>query len=211
MDNRLIAYSSNRREIDGEERTFRTRIGVAFPHKRAEGYTILNNDSISIAGEIVLFPPFDDGAAPPATATRARARPLGPSLPQAPTTASATSPATSRSSGPPSSTGASARSLLSARTRRLDTFPPSARPAASALPCNRPPLLARPEPLLSERVAASAAPTVAPPAAAAAFAPFFIFLLLLLGWCQLPNRRDRFPAPAKCGLPNFQAKKRGIV
>ena len=62
MDNRLIAYSSSRREIDGEERTFRTRIGVAFPHKRAEGYTILINDSISVAGEIVLFPPFDDGA-----------------------------------------------------------------------------------------------------------------------------------------------------
>ena len=62
MDNRLIAYSSSRREIDGEERTFRTRIGVAFPHKRAAGYTILINDSISIAGEIVLFPPFDDGA-----------------------------------------------------------------------------------------------------------------------------------------------------
>ena len=41
MDNRLIAYSSSRREIDGEERTFRTRIGVAFPHKRAEVYTIL--------------------------------------------------------------------------------------------------------------------------------------------------------------------------
>ena len=60
MDNRLIAYTSSRREIDGEERTFRTRVGVAFPHKRAEGYTILVDDNLSVGGEIVLFPPFDN-------------------------------------------------------------------------------------------------------------------------------------------------------
>ena len=60
MDNRLIAYAPSRREIDGEERTFRTRVGVAFPHKRADGYTILIDDNLSIRGEIVLFPPFDD-------------------------------------------------------------------------------------------------------------------------------------------------------
>ena len=60
MDNRLIAYASSRREIDGEERTFRTRVGAAFPHKRAEGYTILIDDNLSVSGEIVLFPPFDD-------------------------------------------------------------------------------------------------------------------------------------------------------
>ena len=60
MDNRLIAYTSSRREIDGEERTFRTRVGVAFPHKRSEGYTILIDDNLSVGGEIVLFPPFDN-------------------------------------------------------------------------------------------------------------------------------------------------------
>ena len=60
MDNRLIAYAPSRRQIDGEERTFRTRVGVAFPHKRADGYTILIDDNLSVGGEIVLFPPFDD-------------------------------------------------------------------------------------------------------------------------------------------------------
>ncbi len=66
MDNRLIAYAPSRREIDGEERTFRTRVGVAFPHKRSDGYTILIDDNLSIRGEIVLFPPFDDtGSGPP--------------------------------------------------------------------------------------------------------------------------------------------------
>ena len=60
MDNRLIAYAPSRREIDGEERTFRTRVGVAFPHKRADGYTVLIDDNLSVRGEIVLFPPFDD-------------------------------------------------------------------------------------------------------------------------------------------------------
>ncbi|MXY58844.1 MAG: hypothetical protein F4Y41_21100 [Gammaproteobacteria bacterium] len=60
MDNRLIAYTSSRREIDGEERVFRNRVGVAFPHKRADGYTILIDDNLSVRGEIVLFPPFDD-------------------------------------------------------------------------------------------------------------------------------------------------------
>ena len=60
MDNRLIAYAPSRRQIDGEERTFRTRVGVAFPHKRADGYTILIDDNLSVGAEIVLFPPFDD-------------------------------------------------------------------------------------------------------------------------------------------------------
>ena len=60
MDNRLIAYAPSRREIDGEEHTFRTRVGVAFPHKRSDGYTILIDDNLSVRGEIVLFPPFDD-------------------------------------------------------------------------------------------------------------------------------------------------------
>ena len=60
MDNRLIAYAPSRREIDGEERTFRTRVGVAFPHKRSDGYTILIDENLSVRGEIVLFPPFDD-------------------------------------------------------------------------------------------------------------------------------------------------------
>ena len=60
MDNRLIAFAPSRRQIDGEERTFRTRVGVAFPHKRADGYTILIDDNLSVGGEIVLFPPFDD-------------------------------------------------------------------------------------------------------------------------------------------------------
>ena len=64
MDNRLIAYAPSRREIDGEERTFRTRVGVAFPHKRADGYTILIDDNVSVRGEIVLFPPFDDSRNP---------------------------------------------------------------------------------------------------------------------------------------------------
>ena len=60
MDNRLIAYAPSRREVDGEERTFRTRVGVAFPHKRSDGYTILIDDNLSVGGEIVLFPPLDD-------------------------------------------------------------------------------------------------------------------------------------------------------
>ena len=60
MDNRLIAYAPSRRDIDGEERTFRTRVGVAFPHKRSDGYTILIDDNLSVGGEMVLFPPLDD-------------------------------------------------------------------------------------------------------------------------------------------------------
>ena len=55
MDNRLIAYAPSRREIDGEERTFRTRVGVAFPHKRADGYTILIDDNVSVRGRSCCF------------------------------------------------------------------------------------------------------------------------------------------------------------
>ena len=75
MNNRLIAYASTTRVVDGEERTFRTRIGTAFPHKRADGYTILINDNISVSGRFVLFPPFTDERQPnpppePATGER---------------------------------------------------------------------------------------------------------------------------------------------
>ena len=76
MDNRLIAYAPSRREIDGEERTFRTRVGVAFPHKRSEGYTVLIDDNLSVRGEIVLFPPFDDPRSDrPERSNRQSARP----------------------------------------------------------------------------------------------------------------------------------------
>ena len=75
MDNRLIAYTSSRREIDGEERVFRTRVGVAFPHKRADGYTILIDDNLAICGEIVLFPPFDDAGNPRPERTQRRSEP----------------------------------------------------------------------------------------------------------------------------------------
>ncbi|MCY4029623.1 MAG: hypothetical protein OXH75_25325 [Acidobacteria bacterium] len=74
MDNRLIAFTSSRREIDGEERVFRTRVGVAFPHKRADGYTILIDDNLSVGGEIVLFPPFDDDRNPRPERTRPEPR-----------------------------------------------------------------------------------------------------------------------------------------
>ena len=77
MDKRLIAYTSSRREIDGEERVFRTRVGVAFPHKRADGYTILIDENLSVRGEIVLFPPFDDDR------NRRPERPQRPSAPSA--------------------------------------------------------------------------------------------------------------------------------
>ena len=76
MDNRLIAYAPSRREVDGEERTFRTRVGVAFPHKRSDGYTILIDDNLSVGGEIVLFPPLDDDRTRrPESASPAPARP----------------------------------------------------------------------------------------------------------------------------------------
>ena len=76
MDNRLIAYAPSRRQIDGEERTFRTRVGVAFPHKRSRGYTVLIDDNLSVRGEIVLFPPFDDaGRDRPEQTNRQSARP----------------------------------------------------------------------------------------------------------------------------------------
>ena len=79
MDNRLIAYTSSRREIDGEERVFRTRVGVAFPHKRADGYTILIDDNLSVGGEIVLFPPFDDDRNPRPERTRRQSPPAADS------------------------------------------------------------------------------------------------------------------------------------
>ena len=85
--------------------------------------------------------------------------------------------------------------------------PPSARPAASALPCNRP---ATAGPL---RCCPSALPAAAPrPSRREArrlLLLFFIFLLLLLllGWWQFPNRRDWIPAPASTVFRTSRRKK----
>ena len=79
MVNRLIAYAPSKREVDGEKRVFRTRVGVAFPHKRTDGYTILIDDNLSVRGEIVLFPPFDDDRNPRPERTRPQSPPAAES------------------------------------------------------------------------------------------------------------------------------------
>ena len=137
MDNRLIAYAPSRREIDGEERTFRTRVGVAFPHKRSDGYTILIDDNLSIRGEIVLFPPFDDARS---GRPERSSRPVGRHA-RGPATASTTSTTTFRSSGVLPSSAPPARPrvppLRADASRRLLSLPATA--PRSPIPRAKPP------------------------------------------------------------------------
>ena len=55
---RLDVYSPRKVDFDGEERTLRTLVGVAFRHRN--GYNIVINENIAVRNELALFPP-DNG------------------------------------------------------------------------------------------------------------------------------------------------------
>jgi len=47
-------------DANGTEKTNFTKVGVAFPHKKGEGFNLKITDGISVAGELVVFPPKDN-------------------------------------------------------------------------------------------------------------------------------------------------------
>ena len=54
---RLDVYSPRKVDFDGEKRTLRTLVGVAFRHRNGDGYNIVINENIAVSNELVLFPP----------------------------------------------------------------------------------------------------------------------------------------------------------
>lgn len=46
-------------DANGEEKSNYTKVGVAFPHKKGEGINVKITPGISVAGDLVIFPPKD--------------------------------------------------------------------------------------------------------------------------------------------------------
>ena len=56
---RLVAFHVKNVDRDGTEKSFWTRIGVAFPHKDGKGYNV-TLDLLPPSGEVVLRKPDPD-------------------------------------------------------------------------------------------------------------------------------------------------------
>lgn len=44
-------------ESGGEMKTSYTKVGVAFPHEKGEGFNLKITPGISVSGDLVVFPP----------------------------------------------------------------------------------------------------------------------------------------------------------
>ncbi len=68
----LVLYTESKRVVDGEERTFRNRAGVAFPIKNGTGFNVHVDTNLLVMNEAALLPPLRDGDnASPAAGNRA--------------------------------------------------------------------------------------------------------------------------------------------
>ena len=80
---KLDVYSPPKIDFDGEERTLRTLVGVAFRHRNGDGYNIVINENIAVSNELVLFPPdsrtdADRDSRPPVTGRTPQHEPATP-------------------------------------------------------------------------------------------------------------------------------------
>ena len=58
----LVLYTESKRVVDGEERTFRNRAGVAFPFKNGPGFNVHVDANLLVMNEAALLPPIRDRA-----------------------------------------------------------------------------------------------------------------------------------------------------
>lgn len=58
----LVLYTESKRVVDGEERTFRNRAGVAFPFKNGTGFNVHVDTNLLVMNEAALLPPIRERA-----------------------------------------------------------------------------------------------------------------------------------------------------
>lgn len=47
---------------DGEIKSNFTKVGVAFPHEKGEGFNLRFTNGLAVSGDLVAFPPKEDAA-----------------------------------------------------------------------------------------------------------------------------------------------------
>jgi hypothetical protein len=60
MTKYLNAFVQETFEVNGEEKSSYTKVGVAFPHKKGEGFNLKITAGIAVSGDLVLFPPKEN-------------------------------------------------------------------------------------------------------------------------------------------------------
>ena len=76
----LVLYTESKRVVDGEERTFRNRAGVAFPFKNGTGFNVHVDTNLLVMNQAALLPPIRERAttAPPSRQPRPASGRPGP-------------------------------------------------------------------------------------------------------------------------------------
>jgi len=57
MSKYLNVFVQEQFESGGETKSNYTKVGVAFPHKKGEGFNLKITPGIAVSGDLVLFPP----------------------------------------------------------------------------------------------------------------------------------------------------------
>ena len=60
MPKYLNVFVQEQFESNGETKSNYTKVGVAFPHEKGEGFNLKITPGISLSGDLVVFPPKEN-------------------------------------------------------------------------------------------------------------------------------------------------------
>lgn len=60
MSKHLNVFVQETFNDNGTEKSSYTKVGVAFPHTKGEGFNVKITPGISVSGNLVIFPPKDE-------------------------------------------------------------------------------------------------------------------------------------------------------
>ena len=60
MSKSLNVFVQEQFESGGETKSNYTKVGVAFPHDKGDGFNLKITDGISVSGDLVVFPPKEN-------------------------------------------------------------------------------------------------------------------------------------------------------
>ena len=60
MSKYLNVFVQEQFESNGEQKTNYTKVGVAFPHDKGEGFNLKITAGLSVSGDLVVFPPKEN-------------------------------------------------------------------------------------------------------------------------------------------------------
>ena len=62
MSKYLNVFVQEQFESNGEMKSNYTKVGVAFPHDKGEGFNVKITPGLAVSGDLVVFPPKDENS-----------------------------------------------------------------------------------------------------------------------------------------------------